>query len=183
MTGFDWLSQPAVLVGCLAATAAFAALFTKFHAPERLASAWGYPGPLRMFALDTSRDSAASRTLLATYGEVGRRQVILAHLIFDFAFPIVYTGSLLGFLASVGLHFPQFLRPWAVMRILPLGAGMADVLENLGIIAMAAAYPRALKPLSWVTTAFTTIKFSFLVVSGVLLVIGIGVDLWFGIFR
>jgi len=179
VTPFDWLSRIPVVIAFLGATAAFAAVFQVLHLPDRLAAAWGYAGGRPMFALDTSCDPAKSRALLEAYGPTGRRQVVIAHLVFDFAFPTVYTAFLIGLLTVVGSHLPHFLSGWSIVRALPIGSGLSDLFENLGIIAMALAFPRARIPLSWVTVGFTIMKFSFGVVSLVLAGVGTVIDLWF----
>jgi hypothetical protein len=166
----DFLNSTGFLITSGVVTAAFLGLFFA-RVPEKLASYRGYQGGLRMFALDANFKPSEVNAGLAAYGAVGRRELILAHLLFDYAFPVAYT---LFLVAAVGLFAPSSLRDWG--RVAPFVAGLSDCLENIGIISLAATFPARLVVAERLTTALTLLKWVLLVLSA--LILGAGAIYW-----
>jgi hypothetical protein len=170
MSFLDFLNTTGILITSGLVTAAFLGLFFA-RVPEKLASERGYKGGLRMFALDTNIKPNEVNTMLAAYGAIGRRELILAHLLFDFAFPVAYT---LFLVAAAGLFAPSSLRNWG--RVVPFVAGLSDCLENIGIISLAATFPARLVVAERSTTALTVLKWALLGLSA--LMVGAGAISW-----
>jgi len=146
-----------MLVLCAGVLAALlAALIVLVRAPDRIAQRRGYAGGPSMFALDTNIWPGRERDLLAAYGDVGRREIIITHLAFDLPFVVAYTAFFVGFLG-------RSQRPWS--RCLPLAAGAADVIEDAGIILMATGFPEEHAGLPGATIAFTLLKDALFAVS------------------
>lgn len=78
---------------------------------------------------------------LDKYSEDGRALYLRAECI-DLLFPIVYT-FFLALLISMGIkRFPEMPQEYRVLNILPLGALVADYLENAGIFTLLLTYPQ-----------------------------------------
>jgi hypothetical protein len=111
--------------------------------------------------------------MVAVYGEQGRAVYRTGELTVDIIYPIVYTlfFSLLitwlfqrGFAAESGMQR---------LNVVPFGACLFDLLENLGIVGMLSIYPSTPALLAWVSSVFTMVKWLFAGASMILIVIGI----------
>ena len=146
-----------IFVACAGVVAAvLAGLIVVVQLPDRMARRRGYTGAPGMFALDRNFQPGRTHQLLSAYGDVGRRELITAHLVFDLPFLVAYTAFLAGVLARSD-------RPERV--VLPLAAGVADVLEDAGIIQMARRFPGEGAALVRTTFALTVVKHSLYAVS------------------
>jgi hypothetical protein len=134
-----------------------------------LRAAWGETGPLDAQPFYTPENAYA---MVASYGEAGRAAYRTFALTGDVLYPIVYT-----LLFSLGITwffqrgFPADDRrqKW---NLVPLGAGLFDLLENLSIAAMLSRYPAALAPLAWMGAVSTSLKWLFIALSAVLALTG-----------
>jgi len=97
---------------------------------------------------------------IAMHTDAERRVSIVGHLTVDTVYPFVYT-----FLLAALILF--LLRPLAGVRAgvqklvyLPFAILVADFLENAGIVAMLARYPKWSPALAQVTGMMTTVKWS-----------------------
>jgi hypothetical protein len=59
------------------------------------------------------------------------------------------------------------------LNVLPLGAGLFDLLENISIVTLLATYPTQLTFVAWLSTLFTMAKIGFLGVSTLLILFGV----------
>lgn len=137
--------------------------------PDGLAQWMGYNGTQGMFAPDSAAFAApgTAYTKLAIYGDEGRRAYFYNSLFFDIAYPVSYALLLAtGFSAILGRLLPAY-SPWKKLSLLPLLAGIFDLLENLSIYTLIANYPHRLEWLDTVTAILTTAK-GLLSVSGYL---------------
>lgn len=110
---------------------------------------------------------------IAAYGESGRTAYRLTELTVDVAYPIVYSlflSLLLSWLFQRGFAAQANIQRW---NVLPLGAWLFDLLENLGIVAMLTIYPAAPDWLAWPTALFTMTKWCFVGASVALALVGI----------
>lgn len=165
-------SVKVVVTSAAIAAAVFATILARL--PNALAAAMGYEGTIGLFALDTTFSPSASNSLLMAYGENGRHAVIVAHLVFDFVYPVAYTLFLVGALGLIGARLGESHQLWKYGQAAALGGGASDVLENIGIITLALVFPKQPVLLGWVTTAFTTIKWGLLGLSVLTLVVSLG---------
>jgi hypothetical protein len=112
-------------------------------------------------------------SMVSAYGEAGRASYRIFELTGDIIYPIVYT---LFFSLFITWLFQQGFSKESVMQrlnVVPFGAWLFDLLENLGIVSMLSAYPSTPAWLAWVSSIFTMIKWLFAGASIILLLIGI----------
>ncbi len=116
-------------------------------------------------------------SMVASYGDTGRAAYRLFELIGDIVYPIIYT-SLLALLIT--WLFQRGFAPNSKMQkcnVVPLGAWLFDLLENLGIVAMLSIYPSTPAMLAWLSAAFTLTKWLFVGVNFALVLIGFAMAL------
>ena len=109
---------------------------------------------------------------IASYGEAGRTQMMWVHLA-DFLLILVYTSM---FCLSISWLLQRGFEPAHKMRrlnVLPIIGGLFDGLENLCVMALILAYPARPVALAWLSTVFTTSKYSSIVLILLPLLIGL----------
>jgi hypothetical protein len=113
-----------------------------------------------------------SYSILDSWGEAGRNWQIIFHLTWDVIVPIL---SVLIFGLCFSWLFMRGFKITSKIQKLNLVAfgGIFDLLENICIIAMIQFYPTQVVVLVWLKNIFTLIKYSFLIVYGILLLIGL----------
>src|SRR5260370_25738222 len=118
----DYMIRPKRFLAALVALLVMQAIIVA-GVPERVATAGGYRGSLKIFRFDQAMfqtpDYASD---LKAYGEQGRQQVVLGHVLWDIATPLLYAlglAGLIGFLAPrTGPSAPLFFSP----RSIPISA-------------------------------------------------------------
>jgi hypothetical protein len=111
-------------------------------------------------------------SMVAAYGEAGRASYRAVELTFDIIYPIVYT---LFFALLVTWLFQRgFARDSRMQKlnVVPLGAWLFDLLENIGIVSMLSIYPSTPAALAWSAVLFTLVKWLFAAATIVLVLIG-----------
>jgi len=99
--------------------------------------------------------------LVESYGRYGRAFYRGVELTVDILYPIIYTlafSLLISWLFQRGFQPESKIQKWNVM---PLGAWLFDLLENLGIVSMLSMWPGKPLLLAWLTTIFTMVKWIF----------------------
>ena len=112
-------------------------------------------------------------SMISAYGEAGRTSYRTFELTGDILYPIVYT---LFFSLSITWLFKRGFAAGSKMQglnVVPFGAWLFDLLENLGIVGMLSVYPSTPALLAWLAAIFTLIKWSLAIASLLLLLIGI----------
>jgi hypothetical protein len=111
--------------------------------------------------------------MVAAYGPEVRAQYRTFALTGDIAYPIVYTlffSLAISWLFKRGLPEDSRLQR---LNVVPFGAGIFDVLENLAIAGMLSGYPAEPAWLAWIATVFTMVKWLFAFASLALIVYGL----------
>jgi len=111
--------------------------------------------------------------MVAAYGEQGRAVYRIGELTVDIIYPIVYTlffSLFITWLFQRGFVAESRMQ---ILNVVPFGAWLFDLLENLGIVGMLSIYPSTPAFLAWVTTVFTMTKWIFAGTSVILVAIGI----------
>ena len=111
-------------------------------------------------------------TTVASYGDTAGLWTRL-YLTWDMVNPILYT---LAFSLFISWLFQRSFNPESKMQklnILPAGAGLFDLFENIGIVTLLVVYPTQPVVVAWLCTVCTMIKVSFLGVSTLLILIGL----------
>lgn len=109
---------------------------------------------------------------VAAYSNEARAALNRFHLTVDVVNPLLYT-TLLALLLSWLFQRSFMAAPGRrLLNIFPLGALLFDVLENISITIMMAAYPAQPVWAAWFATVSTMFKFSILYASLALILIG-----------
>jgi hypothetical protein len=111
--------------------------------------------------------------LAGSYGEYGRAFYRSVELSVDIIYPIVYTlafGLLISWLFQRGFKSDSKMQN---LNIVPVGAWLFDLLENLGIVTLLSIFPGQSIAVAWLTIIFTMIKWIFAGASMLLIVIGL----------
>lgn len=104
--------------------------------------------------------------LIDSYSPETRSSYIIGEMTLDVIYPIIYTLFLsLTFL----LLYPNKQK----IAFFPYVIFIADMLENTGIIIMLYNYPARLNNVAIITSVFSTIKWSLVVIAFVLLITGL----------
>jgi hypothetical protein len=109
---------------------------------------------------------------VASYGDAGRFWILM-YLTWDIVNPILYT---LVFSLFISWLFQRSFKPgskWLKLNVLPVGAGLFDLLENICIVTLLAVYPAKPAVVAWIGTACTMSKISFLGMSTLLVLAGL----------
>lgn len=110
---------------------------------------------------------------ISLYGDAGRPFYALTELTIDLVYPILY-NLLLSL--TMTLVFRQAVAGDSALqklRCLPFVVWACDYAENACITILLYSYPQRLDALAWVTSFFSTIKWSLGVASLALIVIGL----------
>lgn len=111
-------------------------------------------------------------SMVAAYGDAGRATYRTFELTGDVIYPIIYTlffSLLITWLFQRGLSADSQMQR---LNVVPFGAGLFDLLENVGIVTMLSVYPSTPTIVAWLTTVFTMLKWGFAVASFALILIG-----------
>jgi len=109
---------------------------------------------------------------VAAYGDA-RRFWIPIYLTWDIVNPILYT---LVFSLLISWLFQRSFKAGSKLQklnVLPVGAGLCDLLENICIVTLLAVYPAQPAVVAWLSTICTVSKMSFLGVSTLLILVGL----------
>lgn len=109
---------------------------------------------------------------VGSYGDASRFWIRI-YLTWDIVNPILYT---LAFSLLISWLFQRSFKPGSKLQklnVLPVGAGLFDLLENISIVTLLTAYPAQLTVVAWLSTACTMSKISFLGVSTLLILFGV----------
>lgn len=111
--------------------------------------------------------------MVAAYGERGRAVYRDNILTVDIILPFLLTSFFslaISYLFRLGFNLSS---SYQLLNVIPLGAGLFDLLENVGIYLMLFIYPSTPQLLAWITTSFTMIKFILYISSLALLCVGV----------
>lgn len=111
-------------------------------------------------------------SMIAAYGEAGRASYRTVEMTIDIVYPIVYTlffALLITWLFQRGFAKDSRMQK---LNVVPLGAWLFDLLENIGIVSMISLYPSTPAALAWITVLFTIAKWLFFITTIVLILIG-----------
>jgi hypothetical protein len=110
---------------------------------------------------------------VASYDDVGRATLRVYYLTGDVVNPILYTSI---FALLISWLFQRGFKPESKMRklnVIPIGAAVFDLLENISIFIMLSVYPTQPTFVAWLSTVGTTTKYLFFYGSCVLVLIGL----------
>jgi len=111
--------------------------------------------------------------MIDAYSPEVRASYRLFEMTGDIIYPIVYT---LFFALAITWLFQRGFAPGSTMQkynVVPFGAWLFDLLENICIVTMLSIYPSTPSALAWISAVFTLVKWLFAGASIVLLLIGL----------
>lgn len=109
---------------------------------------------------------------VASYGDAARFWIRI-YLTWDVVNPILYT---LIFSLLITWIFQRSFKAGSKLQklnVLPLSAGLFDLLENFCIVTLLATYPAHPVVIAWLSTVCTVSKMSILGVSTLLILVGL----------
>jgi hypothetical protein len=130
----------------------------------------GGPGPIDLQIFYTP---AKAYEMISSYGEYGRSFYRNIELTVDLIYPIIYT---LFFSMLITWLFQRGFSPSSRMQrmnVVPFGAWLFDLLENIGIVSMLSIFPSTPVALAALTSVFTLIKWLFAFASMLLVLVGL----------
>ena len=129
--------------------------------------------PVQVLDLQFSYTPEKARAIIGEYNEASRNFAAMFELVGDSIYPIVYTFL---FLMIMGWLFKS-LSVYGVrvryIHLLPFLVMLADYGENTCIITMLKTFPNFSDNVAWLSSLFTSLKWSLLIVET--LIIGAGV--------
>ena len=111
--------------------------------------------------------------MIASYSDTVRSSYRTFEMTGDILYPIVYTlffSLLITWLFQRGFASNSSMHKFNVM---PFGAWLFDLFENISIVMMLSVYPSMPAMLGWVSGIITLIKWSFAGVTIVLMLVGL----------
>ena len=115
------------------------------------------------------------------YGEEGRQLYVKTRYTFDLVWPLVYTMFLITGLSWGTRKAFAVGSPWLLANLVPVLGAFFDYLENVSTSVVMFRYPAQTKVVDGIATVFTMMKWVFVGLSFVLLLIGmvVGLLVWF----
>jgi hypothetical protein len=111
--------------------------------------------------------------MIASYSPEVRAAYRIFELTGDIIYPIIYTlffGLAITWLFQRGFPSTSGMHKF---NVVPFGAWLFDLFENLGIVAMLSVFPLTPALLAWISAVFTLVKWLFAGASILLVVIGL----------
>ena len=150
-------------------------VFGGFVMPKGTQTIWQICGKkVEILDLQFNYTPERARAILSEYNEAGRDFAAKFSLIGDTLYPIVYTFLFLIMASWLFKSLAAYGFRIRYVHLLPLLVMIADYCENAGIITMLKAYPGFSDTLVIITSFFTSLKWSLLV----LLAFILGAAIW-----
>ena len=99
---------------------------------------------------------------IESYGEAGRNWIRIYYLTADLVNPLLYS---LFLALLISWLFQRGFKPGAgaqLLNLLPFGAAVFDVLENIGLVTMLSVHPERPEIVAWLSAVCTMLKSIFL---------------------
>ena len=153
-------------------------LFTALVLPGQAARAGadtGEAGSPDMSFYYTARDLYQ---MAESYGQAGRRAYVRARFTFDLVWPLVYAAFLCTGISWVNRRAFGTDSPWQRANLVPVWGALFDYAENVSTSVVMLRYPSETAVVDALSGVFTAVKWVLVNGSFVLLLIGVGVDVW-----
>lgn len=96
--------------------------------------------------------------LFNTLGEIGQETYLTNQIPIDMIYPFLFGVSYALLLGYFLKKLKKLSTPYSYLCLLPIIAGIADYLENFGIITMLKSYPELTKNMVRTTSTFSMVK-------------------------
>ncbi len=98
------------------------------------------------------------RELFNALGDIGRGTYLTNQIPVDMVYPLLFALTYCLLLAYFLKKLNKLIAPFSYLCLLPIIAGIADYLENFGIIAMLKSYPNLTEITVKTTNSFSVLK-------------------------
>ncbi|WMI65079.1 hypothetical protein RBH94_13555 [Aestuariibaculum sp. YM273] len=115
-------------------------------------------GMILLDMMPTGYDLNYVNELFTTLGENGRLIYLTKQIPVDMIYPLLFGLSYCLLLGYFLKKLKTFYSPYTYLCLIPIIAGIADYLENLGIITMLNNYPELKETTVYATNMFSVIK-------------------------
>ncbi len=115
-------------------------------------------GMILLDMMPTGYDLNYVNELFTTLGENGRLIYLTKQIPVDMIYPLLFGLSYCLLLGYFLKKLKTFYSPYTYLCLIPIIAGIADYLENLGIITMLNNYPELKETIVYATNMFSVIK-------------------------
>lgn len=115
-------------------------------------------GMILLDMMPTGYDLNYVNELFSTLGENGRLIYLTNQIPVDMIYPLLFGLSYCLLLGYFLKKLNTFYSPYTYLCLIPIIAGIADYLENLGIITMLNNYPELKESTVYATNMFSVIK-------------------------
>ncbi len=149
-------------------------VFMMFIMPIAGALLQGDAGGVGPMDLQLFYSPATAFRMIASYGDYGRIMYRNVELSLDIIYPIIYT---LAYSLMITYFFQRaFDTNSNIQRLnlLPFGAWLFDLLENMGIVTLLSVYPAQPMAVAALTGIFTSVKWFFAFASILAVLVGLG---------
>lgn len=96
--------------------------------------------------------------LFSSLGEIGRNTYLTNQIPVDMVYPLLFASTYCLLLAYFLKKIDKLIVPFTYLCLLPIIAGIADYLENFGIITMLRSYPDFTEIAVKTTNSFSLVK-------------------------
>jgi len=142
---------------------------------EAAIKATGASGPIDLMFFPLPAQSYA---VVEALGQAGRASYRLTELSVDLIYPLAYTLFYSLLMTALLQRALDKSSRWQLLNLLPFGALVFDLLENIGIVSMLSMYPLQPAALGIYTLVVNGIKWVFAGASSAALLVSLGIFLW-----
>jgi hypothetical protein len=109
---------------------------------------------------------------ISSYTPTGRSILHIFYLTVDVINPILYSSFLIILISWLLKSCPNLTNSMKKLNILPIGAIIFDLLENISIVTLFTIYPDQSRTMAWLATIGTTSKYIFIYTSFGIIILG-----------
>ena len=158
-----------VILGLFAAVGVLAFVMNGTELPFSTPTIEDHSGGVRVLDMRFSYGPDEANELFAALGAEGRDAYLMLHLVPDMLFPVAYSLLFACISAWFLMRLLPLDHPLQWLGVTPLVSGLADISENLSLMALNRAYPSRMDWLAHLASALTTVKFGLMPIGVVLL--------------
>ena len=155
-------------------------LFTMLVLPDQAAKAEAENGDIGSPDLSFYYSAEDLYRMAEAYGEEGRQSYVRARYTFDLVWPLVYTLFLITGISWINRKVFSLGSLWQRANLVPITGAIFDYLENVSTSVVMVRYPAKTGVVDGIATVFTAVKWVFVTLSFILLLLGMvaGLLVW-----
>jgi hypothetical protein len=155
-------------------------LFTVLVLPDQAAKAEAENGDIGSPDLSFFYSAEDLYRMAEAYGEEGRQSYVRSRYTFDLVWPLVYTFFLITGISWINRKVFALGSLWQRANLVPIAGAIFDYLENVSTSVVMVRYPAKTVVVDGIATVFTAVKWVFVTLSFILLLLGMvaGLLVW-----